>query len=198
MAKTLWLIWDGASHALVTDLLRRGALPHLQRVVARGSLTAMAPPGPNSETPPGLMTLFTGCEEPDHGTPGFTAPLPSTPQHSVLESVSGFDARWLRRPPVWVEAAAARRTVSLVCTAFAPDPLQRVPYPWPYPTASYQCVIDGYNQEIARPQLVRLQTGTTVVTIAKQQYNIRQEKQGYTVYEPCRCCHAVSTVPPVR
>ena len=184
MAKTLWLIWDGASHALVTDLVRRGALPHLQRVVARGSLTAMAPPGPNSETPPGLMTLFTGCEEPDHGTPGFTAPLPSTPQHSVLESVSGFDARWLRRPPVWVEAAAARRTVSLVCTAFAPDPLRRVPYPWPYPAASYQCVIDGYNQEIARPQLVRLQTGTTVVTIAQQQYNIRQEKQGYTVYSP--------------
>ena len=70
MAKTLWLIWDGASHALVVDLLQRGALPHLQRVVARGSLAAMAPPGPNSETPPGLMTLFTGCEEADHGTPG--------------------------------------------------------------------------------------------------------------------------------
>ena len=68
MAKTLWLIWDGASHALVVDLLQRGALPHLQRVVARGSLAAMAPPGPNSETPPGLMTLFTGCEEGDHGT----------------------------------------------------------------------------------------------------------------------------------
>jgi len=184
LAKTLWLIWDGASHALVTDLVRRGALPHLQRVVARGSLTAMAPPGPNSETPPGLMTLFTGCEEPDHGTPGFTAPLPSTQQHSVLESVSGFDARWLRRPPVWVEAAAARRTVSLVCTAFAPDPLRRVPYPWPYPAASYQCVIDGYNQEIARPQLVRLRTGTTMVTIAEQKYDIRQAKQGYTVYSP--------------
>ena len=45
MAKILWLIWDGASHALVVDLLRRGALPHLQRVVTRGSLTAMAPPG---------------------------------------------------------------------------------------------------------------------------------------------------------
>ncbi len=184
MAKTLWLIWDGASHALVVDLLQRGALPHLQRVVARGSLAAMAPPGPNSETPPGLMTLFTGCEEADHGTPGFTAPLPSSQQHSVLESVSGFDSRWLRRPPVWVEAAAARRTVSLVCTAFAPDPRQRVPYPWPYPTASYCCVIDGYNQEMARPQLVRLREGTTTLTMAEQKYEVHQEKHGYTVYSP--------------
>ena len=65
MAKTIWLIWDGASYPLVADLLQRGVLPHLQRVVARGGLAAMAPPGPNSETPPGLMTLFTGCEEPD-------------------------------------------------------------------------------------------------------------------------------------
>lgn len=184
MAKTLWLIWDGASYALVADLLQRGALPHLQRVVAGGSLAAMAPPGPNSETPPGLMTLFTGCEEADHGTPGFTAPLPPSQQHSVLDSVSGFDMRWLRRPPVWVEAAAARRTVSLVCTAFAPDPLRRVPYPWPYPTASYRCVIDGYNHELARPQLVRLQEGTTTLTLAEQKYEIHREKHGYTVYSP--------------
>jgi predicted AlkP superfamily pyrophosphatase or phosphodiesterase len=184
LAKTIWLIWDGASHPLVTDLLQRGALPHLQRVVARGGLAAMAPPGPNSETPPGLMTLFTGCEEADHGTPGFNAPLPVTSQYSVSESVSGFDARWLRCPPVWVEAAAARRTVSLVCTAFAPDPRQRVPYPWPYPTPSYCCVIDGYNHEVARHQLVRLREGTATLTIAEQKYEVRKKDRGYTVYSP--------------
>src|SRR5206468_11754781 len=130
------------------------------------------------------MTLFTGCEEADHGTPGFNAPLPATSQYSVSESVSGFDARWLRRPPVWVEAAAARRTVSLVCTAFAPDPLQRLPYPWPYPTPSYCCVIDGYNHEVVRPQLVRLREGTATVTIAEQKYEVRKKERGYTVYSP--------------
>ncbi len=184
MAKTLWLIWDGASYPLVADLLQRGVLPHLQRVVARGGLAAMTPPGPNSETPPGLMTLFTGCEEADHGTPGFSAPLPPAPQHTVLESVSGFDPRWLRYPPVWVEAAAAGRTVSLVCTAFTPDPLQRVPYPWPYPTASYRYVMDGYNHEIARAQFVRLQAETTTVTIAQRKYEVSPEARGYTVYTP--------------
>jgi len=184
LAKTIWLIWDGASHALVADLLQRGALPHLQRVVTRGGLAAMAPPGPNSETPPGLMTLFTGCEEADHGTPGFNGPLPAMPQHTVLESVSGFDGRWLRCPPVWVEAAAAGRTVSLICTAFAPDPLQRVPYPWPYPTVSYRCVMDGYNHEVARHQLVRLREGRTTVTIAQQKYEVRHEKHGYTGHSP--------------
>src|SRR5207253_9245805 len=58
--------------------------------------------------------------------------------------------------------------LSLVCTAFAPDPLQRLPYPWPYPTPSYCCVIDGYNHEVVRPQLVRLREGTATVTIAEQ------------------------------
>jgi hypothetical protein len=130
------------------------------------------------------MTLFTGCEEADHGTPGFSAPLPPAPQHTVLESVSGFDPRWLRCPPVWVEAAAAGRTVSLVCTAFTPDPLQRVPYPWPYPTASYRYVMDGYNHEIARAQLVRLQERTTTLTIAQQKYEVSPEAYGYTVYSP--------------
>lgn len=184
MAKTLWLIWDGASYPLVVDLLQRGALPHLQRVVTRGALAAMAPPGPNSETPPGLMTLFTGCEEADHGTPGFNGPLPAALQHTVLEAVSGFDARWLRCPPVWVDAVAAGRTVSLVCTAFTPDPLQRVSYPWPYPTAAYRYVMDGYNHEIARAQLVRLHEGTTTITIARQKYAVSPEDYGYTVYSP--------------
>lgn len=184
MAKTVWLIWDGASHALVLDLLQRGALPHLQRVVARGALAAMTPPGPNSETPPGLMTLFTGREEPDHGTPGFTAPLPATAEYSVADAISGFDARWLRCPPVWVEAAAAGCTVSLLSTAFAPDPLQHIPYPWPYPTASYRCVLDGYNHEVARQQLVRLRDGGNTLTIADHPLTIRKEGQRCTVTTP--------------
>jgi hypothetical protein len=141
------------------------------------------------------MTLFTGCEESDHGIPGFTAPLPCTPQHTVLEAVSGFDTRWLRCPPVWVEAAAAGRTVSLASTAFAPDPLQRLPYPWPYPTPSYRYVMDGYNHEIARPQLVQLLLDTTPVRLAGREYEVRREGQGHTLYDqagygvplvPCR------------
>jgi hypothetical protein len=143
----------------------------------------MTPPGPNSETPPGLMTLFTGCEEAEHGVAGFHIPLPPTSQHTVLESVSGFEAR-LRCPPVWVEAAAAGRTVSLVCTAFAPDPLQHVPYPWPYPTASYHYVMDGYNHEVARTQLVRLPERATTITIAEQSFDVRKEPHGYTVSGP--------------
>lgn len=187
MAKTIWLVWDGASHALVADLLQRGVLPHLQRVVARGGLAATAPPGPNSETPPGLMSLFTGREEPEHGTPGFSAPLPASTHKSVLESVSGFDPRWLRCPPIWVEAAAAGRTVALVSTAFAPDPMQRLPYPWPYPSAAYRLVLDGYNHEVAKPQLVRLQEVITSVTIAERQYAVRRTGQSYTVTAPDGC-----------
>ncbi|MGE3542003.1 MAG: alkaline phosphatase family protein [Candidatus Tectimicrobiota bacterium] len=184
MAKTIWLIWDGASHALVVDLLQRGALPHVQQVVARGGLAATAPPGPNSETPPGLMSLFTGCEEPDHGTPGFTAPLPVETRQSVLESVSGFEPRWLRRPPVWVDVAAAGRTVTLVSTAFAPDPQQRTAYPWPYPSEAYRVVIDGYNHEVARPQLVRLREVSTSVRLAERPYEVRRSSGRYTVLAP--------------
>ena len=31
VGKTVWVIWDGASYALIVDLLQRGLLPHLQR-----------------------------------------------------------------------------------------------------------------------------------------------------------------------
>lgn len=189
MAKTIWLIWDGASHGLIADLLQRDALPHLQRVVARGGLAATAPPGPNSETPPGLMSLFTGCEEPDHGTPGFSAPLPASTQQSIVESTSGFEPRWLRRPPVWVDVAAAGRSVALVSTAFAPEPLQRIAYPWSYPTAAYRFVMDGYNHEIARPQLIRLREVTTPVTIAERPYVMRRTGRSYTVSSPDGAVH---------
>jgi hypothetical protein len=130
------------------------------------------------------MTLFTGCEEADHGVPGYTGPLPAVTRQSVSESASGFEARWLRSPPVWVDAAAAQRTVSLICTAYAPEPWQRVPYPWPYPTAAYRCVIDGYNHEIARSQLIRLRGQRTRLTLAQQPYEVRQTQHGYTLAGP--------------
>lgn len=184
MGKTLWVVWDGASYPLVADLLQQGALPSLQRVVARGGLVPMRAHGPNSETPPGLMTLFTGCEEPDHGTPGYTGPLPATTQQPVTESCSGFDARWLRCPPVWVDAAAAQRSVALVCTAYAPDPGQQAPYPWPFPSPAYHCVVDGYSRELAKAQLVRLQGPRTALTLAQRAYTARPTPLGYTLEGP--------------
>jgi predicted AlkP superfamily phosphohydrolase/phosphomutase len=122
VGKTVWIIWDGASYPLIVDLLQRGTLPHLQRVVTRGALAAMMPPGPNCETSPGLMTLFTGSEEPMHSVPGFVGLRQPLSRHSVLETISGFDASWLRQPPVWVEAAARGRMITLAATAFAPVP----------------------------------------------------------------------------
>ena len=176
MGKTVWIIWDGASYPLIVDLLQRGTLPHLQRVVTRGALAAMRPPGPNCETPPGLMTLFTGCEEPMHGVPGFVGLRQPLSRHSVLETISGFDASWLRRPPVWVEAAARGRTITLAATAFAPDPLQASPYPWPYPTASYRCVLDGYRHAVAEAQLLSLPDHATTVKIANCQLAITRRE----------------------
>lgn len=172
----MWIIWDGASYPLVADLLQRGALPYLQRVITDGVLGAMTPPGPNCETPPGLMTLFTGKEEHEHGVPGFVGLRPPFPQHSVLETLSGFDASWLRHPPVWVEAAARRRTVTLAATAFAPDPLRSLPYPWPYSPASYRCVLDGYRYEVAEAQLVPLPDTATTVKIADYRVEISRRE----------------------
>ncbi|GIX49551.1 MAG: hypothetical protein KatS3mg131_3762 [Candidatus Tectimicrobiota bacterium] len=175
MARCVWLVWDGAAYPLVADLLARGLLPHLQRVVAQGFFVATAPPGPNSETPPGLMTLFTGREEPDHGTPGFQGPPPRAAHRAIAESCSGFDLSWLRHPPIWVEAVAQGRTVALAATAFAPDPLLRHPYPWPYPLPEYRYLVDGYRHEVAEAQLVPLKGRETAVTLAERRYTVRCE-----------------------
>jgi Type I phosphodiesterase / nucleotide pyrophosphatase len=174
--QTVWIIWDGASYPLIVDLLQRGALPYLQRVISHGTLGAMMPPGPNCETPPGLMTLFTGLEEAEHGVPGFVGLRQPFSRHSILETLSGFDVNWLRQPPVWVEAAARCRTITLAATAFAPDPLHGAPYPWPYPTASYRCVLDGYRHEIAAAQLVPLPDTATTVKIANYQLDITRQE----------------------
>ncbi len=172
MGKTVWVIWDGASYALIVDLLQRGMLPHLQRVVTRGALGATMPPGPNCETPPGLMTLFTGSEESAHGVPGFVGLKHPFSRHSILETVSGFDTRWLRQPPVWVEAVARRRTVTLAATAFAPDPLPGTSYPWLYPSTLYRCIVDGYRHDVGEAQLLPLPDTAATVKIAGQQWAI--------------------------
>ena len=44
------------------------------------------------------MTLFTGSEESTHGVPGFVGLRPPFARHSILETISGFDTRWLRHP----------------------------------------------------------------------------------------------------
>lgn len=180
MAKTIWLIWDGASYAVLNDLLRRGLLPHLQRVRQRGYFLATAPPGPNSETPPGLMTLFTGVEEPTHGVAGFTAPL--LPPASLADTVSGFAPCWLRHPPVWVDAVACGRSVALSSIAFAPDPLGQTPYPWRFPLPGYRYLMDGYNHEVAKPQLLPLQGKVTPLTLAHYHLSVRQEGRHRVVY----------------
>jgi hypothetical protein len=126
------------------------------------------------------MTLFTGLEEDEHGVPGFSGLRQPFLRHSILETMSGFDASWLRQPPVWVEAAARGRTITLAATAFAPDPLHREPYPWPYPTGLYRCVVDGYRHEIAAAQLLPLPNTATTVKIANYQLEItRQETLRY-------------------
>jgi hypothetical protein len=78
---------------------------------------------------------------------------------------------------VWVEAAARGRTVTLAATAFAPDPLPDNPYPWPYPTASYRCVLDGYRHEVAEAQLLSLPDSATTLKIANYQLEITRRER---------------------
>jgi hypothetical protein len=118
------------------------------------------------------MTLFTGSEESAHGVPGFVGLKQPFSRHSILETASGFDPRWLRHPPVWVEAAARRRTVTLAATAFAPDPLPGASYPWLYPSTSYRCVVDGYRHEVEEAQLMPLPDAAVTVKVAGQQLAI--------------------------
>ena len=135
----LWLVWDGASHAVVHSLLARGELPALASVVRRGGLAATRPPEPNCQTPTSLASLFTGTAPERHGVLGFSMPSPDR-RRPFTAARSAFSPDVLRVAPVWEEVTAAGNRVALVHA------------PWAGTAAAFRC--DAYPRPVGGPTAV--------------------------------------------
>lgn len=102
---------DGAASWVVDDAVRRGVMPKLAALRARGAsgrALSTFPP----KTAAGHASLYTGAWSDRHGIVGNEVPVPGG---SVLEANNGYTSTHLRAEPIWVTAARQGLQVSVAC-----------------------------------------------------------------------------------
>ena len=151
-SRAVLLSIDGAAAWVLDDAVRRGLLPKLAALRARGAsgrALSTFPP----KTASGHASLYTGAWSERHGIVGNEVPLPGA---SVLEANNGYTSTHLRAEPIWATAARQGLQVSVACATQV------------YPFAPYfeerrfggnygfsLALIDGYHGVEARDQVYR-------------------------------------------
>ncbi len=110
-AKLVMLSLDGAAAPLVTDAVRRGVMPHLAKLRARGATAQGSLTSLPAKTPAGHAAAFTGAWPDRSGIAGIEVPVPGA---SVMAGRSGYTSEMLRAEPIWVSAARQGLDVSVV------------------------------------------------------------------------------------
>ncbi|HEX2227557.1 MAG TPA: alkaline phosphatase family protein [Candidatus Binatia bacterium] len=112
--KAIVIGWDGALPAFVQEMLRRGKLPNLTKLIQGGvfadDVVAVYP----SKTAPGFAALWTGAPPRQTGISGNRQPRGPAHQYTILDNHISFLGAPLRAEPIWAVALrAARKTVLL-------------------------------------------------------------------------------------
>ncbi|HEY7166568.1 MAG TPA: alkaline phosphatase family protein [Candidatus Binatia bacterium] len=116
--RAIVVAWDGTVPATVSDLLRRGQLPNLAKLIAGGAYADNVVPVFPSKTAPGFASLWTGAPPAITGISGNRVPRTPRDQATILESSDGFSNNALRAEPIW---ATAQRAGLEVLTIHAPQ-----------------------------------------------------------------------------
>jgi len=140
---------DGNAYWFMQELLHRGKVRTLQKLVSTYEFSSPQPLIPNfcSKTAPGHASLFTGTYANIHGVTAnsvFKLPLP---KHDLLQWSNGFDGNVLLVEPIWILAAKNNiKTVVHQATHAFPPPLMS----GKEKTQVDQnlTLVDGYNQAI--------------------------------------------------
>jgi predicted AlkP superfamily phosphohydrolase/phosphomutase len=91
----------------VSDLLHRGKLPNLAKLIAGGAFADDVIPVIPSKTASGFASLWTGAPPAITGISGNRVPRTPRDQATILENGDGFTSNALRAEPVWVAAQRA-------------------------------------------------------------------------------------------
>ena len=105
--KAIVVAWDGAVPSFVHDMLVRGQLPNLAKLIAGGALADDVLPSIPAKTAVGFASLWTGAPPRVTGISGNRIPRTPTHQYTILESSLGFSAAALRAEPLWNTATRA-------------------------------------------------------------------------------------------
>jgi predicted AlkP superfamily phosphohydrolase/phosphomutase len=117
--RAIVLAWDGAPSAFVQDMLRRGKLPNLGKLIEGGTFVESVTPVFPSKTAPGFASLWTGAPPRKNGISGNRIPREPHGEHTILESISAFASAPLIAEPIWASAQRAGKKVVLSHVPFA-------------------------------------------------------------------------------
>ncbi len=106
-AKVAVIGWDGATWRVIDPLLRRGQLPHLERLLERGSRGVLLAERP-TYSPAMWTSLATGFPPQAHGVTDFQLP---DPDGTGLVLAATFHRH---KAPIWRIASAFGRSVGFV------------------------------------------------------------------------------------
>ncbi len=110
-SKLVMLSLDGAAAPAIDDAVRRGAMPNLARLRARGATAQGSLTPLPVKTPAGHAAVFTGAWPDRNGIAGIEVPVPGA---NVLAARSGYTSEMLRAEPIWVTAARQGLDVSVI------------------------------------------------------------------------------------
>ncbi|HEU4631353.1 MAG TPA: alkaline phosphatase family protein [Gemmatimonadaceae bacterium] len=154
--------FDSMNERRMLETVDPAAVPTFRALFAGGACTDGARPAFPSLTSPGHAALWTGAYGNVNGIAANSQPVLPQPEHTLLESTSGYSAAALRAEPIWLAAARSGVTVYAHHVTQAPGPPGYPPVRGPEPALAARRaaaesllalpgvqVVNGYNREIA-------------------------------------------------
>lgn len=99
--------FDALNEERMRQTVDPSAVPNLLALFDRGACADGARPAFPSVTSPGHASLWTGAYGNVNGVAANSQPMLPQPEHTLLESISGYSAAALRAEPIWLTAAAS-------------------------------------------------------------------------------------------
>ncbi len=133
--RVLWVVLDGMGYELARRCVAVGRFPALSRIQSQGHLGPARPAVPVCQTPPALLTLFTGEQPAQSGVWGYYMPDPNKREASV----SGFHVKPRTISTLWDALEQRGQGYSLMNVAYRNDPV------WSSRGSHLQFGYDGYR-----------------------------------------------------
>ena len=133
--RVFWVVLDGMGYELARRCIEIGKFPALSRIQSQGYLGPARPAVPVCQTPPALLTLFTGEEPAQSGVWGYYMPHPKRREASV----SGFHVKPRQVSTLWEKLEQRGQGYSLMNVAYRNDPV------WSSRGSHLQFGYDGYR-----------------------------------------------------
>ena len=133
--RVFWVVLDGMGYELARRCISTGRFSALSRIQSQGHLGFARPASPVCQTPPALLTLFSGEEPAQSGVWGYYMPDPKRREASV----SGFHAKPRRISTLWDALEQRGQGYALMNVAYRNDPV------WSSRGSHLEFGYDGYR-----------------------------------------------------